>query len=221
MSTDNASGRSYRLKRRADRMEETRRRIAAAAVELHASVGPAATTITAIAERAGVQRLTVYRHFPDELSLFRACVSHGLEIHPGPDPARWAELDDPAERLRTGLTEVYRYYRGTESLWANVTRDLPLLPALYQANAEAGVFDWFATMRDTLLIGWPVRGRRRRLLRAAIGHGIEFSTWHSLVGRQGVSDEEAVEVTVAMAHCLATSGVLRPRPTAPPGRSWR
>src|SRR5881628_2229582 len=105
MSTDSTS-RSYRLKRRAERMEETRRLIAAAAVELHGSVGPSATTITAIAERAGVQRLTVYRHFPDQLSLFRACVRHGLEIHPGPDPAKWTAIEDPDERLRRGLREL-------------------------------------------------------------------------------------------------------------------
>lgn len=186
-------------------MEQTRRRIAAAALDLHATVGPARTTVSAIAERAGVERSTVYRHFPDELSLFRACVTHGLQIHPGPDPSPWAGIADPEERLRTGLRELYGYYGRNESLWANVTRDLPLLPALQRANAEAGVFEWFAAIRGTLLDPWPVRGRRRELLRAAIGHATDFSTWYSLAKTQSLRDEDAVEVIVAMVRCLTAS----------------
>jgi AcrR family transcriptional regulator len=186
-------------------MEQTRRRIAAAALELHASVGPARTTVSAVADRAGVERATVYRHFPDELSLFRACVTHGLEIRPGPDPSGWAGIANPQERLHTGLRELYGYYRRNEGLWANVTRDLPLLPALQQANAEAGVFEWFATIRETLLRPWPLRGRRRGLLRAAIGHAVEFSSWDSLARRQGLPDEDAVEAMVAMVRCLTAS----------------
>jgi len=205
VSTESGPRRPLPLKRRAERAAETKRRIASAAVELHASVGPSATTISAIAERAGVQRLTVYRHFPDQLSLFRACVTHGLEIYPGPDPARWIAIEDREERLRRGVRELYRYYRNTESLWGNVNRDLPLLPALRQANAEAGVFDWFVNMREALLMPWPVRGRRRKLLRAAIGHGVDFSTWGSLARREGLTDEAAAEAIVAMVRCLAAS----------------
>jgi AcrR family transcriptional regulator len=186
-------------------MERTRRRIAAAALDLHATVGPARTTVSAIAERAGVERATVYRHFPDELSLFRACVAHGLETRPGPDPGAWSAIADPEERLRRGLRELYGYYRRNESLWANVTRDLPLLPALQRANADAGVFEWFAAIRRTLLRPWPVRGRRRELLRAAIGHATDFSTWYSLAVRQGLRDEDAVEAVLAMVRCLTAS----------------
>ena len=68
--------RRYELKERARRQAETRQRIVDAAVELHTSVGPARTTISAIAERAGVERHTVYAHFPDEPTLFRACSTH-------------------------------------------------------------------------------------------------------------------------------------------------
>ncbi|MGQ0669505.1 MAG: TetR/AcrR family transcriptional regulator [Actinomycetota bacterium] len=186
-------------------MEQTRRRIAAATLELHATVGPAHTTVSAVADRAGVERATVYRHFPDELSLFRACVTHGLEIRPGPDPSGWAGIADPEERLRTGLRELYGYYQRNESLWANVTRDLPLLPALQQANAEAGVFDWFGAIRETLLRPWQVRGRRRELLRAAIGHAVEFTSWYSLARRQGLGDEGAVDAMAAMVRCLMAS----------------
>lgn len=183
-------------------MEETRRRIVLAAVDLHAIVGPARTTISDVAERAGVERATVYRHYPDQLSLFRACVAHGMGLWPRPDPAAWAQIADPEERLRTGLGELFAFYRRHEHLWFNVMRDLPQMPALRQANAELGVFDYFAALRDALLPGWPVRGRRRTLLRAALGHAVAFGTWHSLVRQEGLDDEAAIEVLVTMARCL-------------------
>ncbi|HEY6582806.1 MAG TPA: helix-turn-helix domain-containing protein, partial [Rubrobacter sp.] len=68
----------YELKRRAERQEETRLRITRATLELHETVGPALTTRSAIAERAGVGRPTVYSHFPDDLSLGIACSSLNL-----------------------------------------------------------------------------------------------------------------------------------------------
>ena len=116
----------------------------------------------------------------------------------------WARIGRQEERLRTGLGELYGYYRKNETLWANVARDLPLLPALQRANAEAGVFDWFAAIRETLLDPWPVRGRRRELLRAAIGHAVDFSSWSSLTRRHGLQDEDAVEAVVTMVRCLGT-----------------
>lgn len=198
-----SSKRSYVLRRRAEAMEETRRRIARATLDLHATVGPARATITAIAERAGVERATVYRHFPDDLSLFRACVSHGLDLYPGPDPSTWANIGDPEEQVRRGLGELYAFYGRHESLWFNVTRDLPQLPDLARANAEEGVFDYFASVVESLLKPWRPRGRRRRLLRAAIGHAVEFQTWHSLVRRQALDDADAIEVVVASLRCLA------------------
>src|SRR5438309_7399128 len=108
--------RKYELKQRAQSQAETRQRIVEATVALHDSLGPSRTTISAIAERAGVQRLTVYRHFPDERTLFQACSSHWTSRNPKPDLATWAALDDPEERLRTALAEIYAFYRATEGM---------------------------------------------------------------------------------------------------------
>src|SRR5215204_4591929 len=122
--------RKYELKKRAEAQDETRRRITEAAVELHGSVGPAQTTISAIAERAGVQRLTVYRHFPDERSLYAACTGHWRAQHPPPDPEPWTRIEDPAERAETALRELYGWYAANEPMLANAERDRPLVPAL-------------------------------------------------------------------------------------------
>src|SRR3954465_951907 len=108
--------RPYTKRRRAELEEETRRRITAATVELHREVGPARTTISAIAERAGVERLTVYRHFPDERSMFEACTTHYASEVPQPDPAKWAGIEEPAERLRAALLAFYDYYRRAEQM---------------------------------------------------------------------------------------------------------
>ena len=207
MDREKKGPRPYRFRRRAESIEATRRRIAEAAFELHSLIGPAQTTIAGVAERAGVERATVYRHFPDDISLFRACIAHGIGAHPFPDPTRWSSVDDPGERLRAGLGEMYAYYRGTEAIWVNVLRDLPRLPTFQQANAEAGVFAYFDRVRETLVKGWRIKGRnanaRRRLLNAAIGHAVEFPTWHSLTQTHGLTDEEAVEATVTLIRCLA------------------
>ena len=187
--------RKYRLQRRAERMAETRRRIAHAAVELHASIGPVAATITAIAERAGVQRHTVYNHFPDEHSLFHACVMHGLSLWPLPDPSRWQVIGNPQRRLATALDELYGYFERTELMWTNVSRDLPALPALAKANAP--VFAHWGAMRRALVSGWLARGRRSRALDAVIGHFLAFATWRSFARDEGLPRQEVVAVAVA------------------------
>jgi AcrR family transcriptional regulator len=194
--------RKYTLRRRAEQMEETRRRIAHAAVELHATVGPSKTSISAIAERAGVDRVTVYHHFPDERSLFRACVKHGLELMPPPDPTQWAAMDDPRERLRAALRQLYAYYRATESAWANILPDLPRMPALLEANAP--VLALWEQMRETLLRGWDVRGRRRSELRSLIALAVDFHAWRALA-QSGAGDEQAADLVVRLASCLARS----------------
>src|SRR3954447_6211134 len=102
--------RTYTLKRRAEQQAETRRKIVEAAVDLHTSIGPAATTVSMVAERAGVQRHTFYAHFPDERSLLMACSGLALERDPLPDAAPWRSIDDRRERLRTGLSAVYSWY---------------------------------------------------------------------------------------------------------------
>jgi AcrR family transcriptional regulator len=192
--------RKYELKRRAERQEETRRRIVEAAIELHETVGPARTTISAIAEKAGVQRLTVYRHFPDERGLFSACTGHYLSINPPPDPTPWAGISDPEVRLKRALAEVYVFYRRTEPMMSNSIRDAPLKPVILDVSAP--FFERWERMQDVLAVGWRVRGRRRELLLAAIGHALDFEAWRSLVRQQCLDDEQAIEVMVGMVRCL-------------------
>jgi len=171
--------RKYDLGRRADAKADTRRRITAAAVDLHATLGPARTTISAIAERAGVQRLTVYRHFPDEADLLAACGAHWIGENPPPDPTPWREIGDPRERLLTALTAIYRWYRANEGMIGNTERDAPALPALAAVADPAAYLD---PVRD--LLGPPEA-------RAALGHALAFSTWRSLARDQGLSDRAA------------------------------
>jgi AcrR family transcriptional regulator len=181
-------------------MDETHRRIAQAAFELHGTVGPAFTTISAVAERAGVQRLTVYRHFPDERSLFQACTAYGFHAYPPPDPAPWWDIRGPELRLRRALADLYAYYRRTQEVWSNVLRDLPLKPGLAEVNRP--FFEELDRIRDGLARGWGIRGRRRRMLRALVGHGMDFHTWRSLAIDQGLADADAVEVIARAARCL-------------------
>jgi AcrR family transcriptional regulator len=159
MSTQNATGarRPYRKRRRAQLEAETRLRITDAAIDLHGSVGPARTTISAVADRAGVQRATVYRHFPDEEALFDACSSHWMAQHPLPDPARWTQIEDPAQRLRVALGELYEWYEHGEYMLERTTRDLALVPAL-RPSMEA-FHGWLDAAANAILHGRPKRGR--------------------------------------------------------------
>src|SRR6185503_20231999 len=122
--------RKYTKRRRAESEQETRQRITEAAMNLHGSIGPARTTISAVADRAGVQRATVYRHFPDEESLFAACSGHYMALNPPPDPEAWAEETDHSARLRRALTETYSFFRRTEPMLSNVLRDAPVVEAM-------------------------------------------------------------------------------------------
>lgn len=194
--------RKYQLKQRAQRQEETRQRIIEAAVELHTTIGPAQTTISAIAERAGVERLTLYRHFPNEHELFVACSSHYLVTHPLPDPTPWGLIADPLTRLRRALAEVYTYYRCTEQRWVNIPPADQLPPELRQF-ASPYIERW-KEMRAVLAAAWEVSARKPRLLEAALGHALDFQTWHSLVRQQGLDDERAIDLMVGMVCCLVT-----------------
>jgi AcrR family transcriptional regulator len=194
--------RKYDMKRRAKRQEESRRRIVEATVELHETVGMARTTISAIAKKAGVERLTVYRHFPDERALFTACSGHWTAANPPPDPASWTQVTDPEERLRMALSEVYAYHRRTEPMMANFIRDAPVHP-LTREMAEP-YFQLFERMRYVLATGWGVEDERLALLLAILGHALDFQTWRSLVRQQGLDDERAIEVVVAMVRCLVS-----------------
>jgi AcrR family transcriptional regulator len=194
-----ARKRKYELKARAEAQEETRRRITEATVALHQEVGPARTTISEVAKRAGVQRLTVYNNFPDEASLLGACSAHWVERHPPPDPCSWQSIRDPVRRARTALTALYRYYRETERMSANVLRDAQTMPAL-AAILEHGRDAFVGAIRDDLASAWERGGPANPRLRAAIGLAIRFETWQALAREEGMSDEEAAEVAIAMAR---------------------
>ncbi len=193
--------RKYQLRRRAERQAETRRRIVEATVALHEAQGVARTSISDIAERAGVERATVYRHFPDERELLTACTGHYAAQHPQPDPAPWGEIADPETRLRTGLAEVYAYHGRTERMADRAGRDLADLPVLREVLAPE--FAYWARVRDALATGWPVPEGRRALVVAAVGHAIAFATWRSLVREQGLDEAQAIEAMVAMVRGLA------------------
>ena len=199
MSKQSATGerRPYRKRRRAQLEAETRLRITEAAVDLHGSVGPARTTISAVADRDGVQRATVYRHFPSEADLFDACSSHWMAQHPLPDPARWTQIEDPAQRLRVALDELYEWYEHGEYMLERTTRDVALVPAL-RPSMEA-FRGWLDVAADAILRGRPERGARRRRVRAVVRHALAFETWRSLAIHQGLPRSETIELMAALA----------------------
>jgi AcrR family transcriptional regulator len=198
-----AASRTYELKRRAERQEETRRRIVAAAIELHTTLGPSRTTVQAIAEKAGVTRPTVYAHFPDARSLFEACSGHVRATIPPPDPTPLHSIADPSERLETALRELYGYYERLEPLLENVQRDAAVMPLVAEMNAYRARY--LEEIRDLLLQAWPTRDGATARVRRAIGHALDFRTWQSLVRRQGCATDEAVQLMVTFA-CAAGSG---------------
>lgn len=165
-------------------------------MDLHGSLGPARTTVSAVAERAGVQRATVYRHFPDEQALFDACSSHWIATNPLPDLSAWERIADPEERLRTALSELYAWFDRGAYMVEKTTRDAPLVPALQPSMAAFG--EWFRLATEVLLRGRRQRGGRRRVARAAIAHALAFSTWDSLVREQGLERGEAVALAAGM-----------------------
>jgi AcrR family transcriptional regulator len=195
--------RKYEMKRRAERMQQTRQRITEATVELHQSVGPARTTVSAIAQKAGVQRHTYYAHFPQTKDLYQACTAHYLERNPLPDPSRWEEISDPEERLRGALSEVYAYYQGNEAMLTNVLRDMPFDPVLQENNVL--LFRHWEAMRDTIADAFEASGEQHEGLLGAVALALELQTWRTLVGQQGLEDDRAVELMVGMVRCLMRS----------------
>ncbi len=188
--------RKYEMKRRARRQEETRRRITEATVELHQALGPANTTISAIAERAGVQRLTVYRHFPDERAVLSACSSYYEAQNPVPDVDPWTRIPDPEDRLRRALKETYAYHRRTEPMMAKVLRDAQIHTPTMEVTVP--YLQHWDRARYALVAGWGAEDQRLKRLLAALGHALDFWTWRSLVREQGLTDEEAIELMVGM-----------------------
>jgi AcrR family transcriptional regulator len=180
----NYMSRRYEQKRRAERQDETRRRIVEAAITLHGTIGMAGTTVTRIAELAGVGRQTVYRHFPDELALGRACSGLYWERNPFPALEPWRVVVDPSERLRLGLLESYAYHRRTEAMISLALADAADSPIMQHYH------DHWRRAADIIASAWREHGHPLALLRAAI----VFPTWRSLVRVQGLTDEQAVEL---------------------------
>ena len=195
--------RRYEQKRRAEQQAETRQRIVEAMVALHREVGPARTTISAIAERAGVERLTVYRHFADEAAMFQACSAHFTAQVAPPDPTAWADVAEPAERLRAALLAFYGYYRRAEDMLAHVHRDVPQLPALAAVMAPWDAF--VAAVRDGVLEGWEAPPAARARLAAAVAHALRFESWRSLAQVEALGDAETADLMVALARGAAST----------------
>jgi AcrR family transcriptional regulator len=185
-----ASPRTYRKTKRAFSEAETRQRIVEATVELHETLGPAKTTIKAIADRAGVQRATVYNHFPDLEALFEACNAHYYKRHPMPDPASWASIASPLERFRVALRELYAWYEQTEPMLSSGIRDIDAVPPA----AREAFFGYFRHVTRSLMTGRRERGRARVRTAAAVGLAISFVTWRSLVRDGSLTSEEAADL---------------------------
>ena len=197
-----ATKRPYEKKARAAQEEATRHRIIEAAIALHGTVGPARTTISSIAERAGVRRATVYRHFPDERALFRSCSGTWQERNPVPDPATWAGIDDPGARLDVALDALYRWYEQAEPMLSAVLRDVEAMPLI--AELQAGRLEYVAHVEEGLAMGWGVRGKAARRLRATIGLALDFFAWRTL-NERGLARGEATDIMASAVRAAAAS----------------
>jgi AcrR family transcriptional regulator len=201
--------RPYRMAQRAESQEATRQRITESAVELHRSLGPSRTSISAVAEHAGVRRSTVYRHFPDMAALFDACTTHWLTTNPLPDLAGWAAIADPEARLRAALAEIYAFYGRAETMLENLIRDEASMPMVEERFA--GFRGYLAGALDVLLQGRGLRGAARGRVRAAVGHAIAFSTWQSLTRDQQLSDTDAAALARAFVAAAGEDETWRRR----------
>ena len=184
--------RSYKMRERAKSQEETRQRIVEATMKLHEEIGPRATTISAIAEKAGVQRLTVYRHFPDETAVFQACTSHWLSLNPPPDPAEWADEADPRERARKALAAFYRYYKATQRMWTVSFRDVADVSALQDPMAEFAGFVASVAEDIAASFGSDPDGQ----IAATLKHAFVFPTWSDLE-ELGLDSRRKTEIVIA------------------------
>jgi AcrR family transcriptional regulator len=197
MSRENTAKRKYELKKRAEGMADTRLRITEAAIELHGTIGPSRTTLSAVAERAGVERRTLYRHFPGEADLFAACSSHYFSANPWPDLGEWRAIRDPYERLERALDDLYAYYERTEPMFTNVLRDAEVVD--FAREAVAPLQAYLEEAAEVLAVGRGARGRRGQLLKGALRHALAFSTWHSLA-TNGIGRADAAKLMTALAE---------------------
>ena len=192
--TDTSQTRDYRMGKRLDEVARTRRRIVEAAVELHGSVGPANTTFSAVADLAGVQRSTLYRHFPDETALFGACTSHYMARNPWPAFESWRQQEEPLARLSTGLTDLYRYYASNRPMLSNSYRDIEVMPQF--------VGDMMREQRDSTVavLAEPFEVKHEAIA-SAISLAVDFRTW-TVLDEGGLEPDEAAELMVAMIRGL-------------------
>jgi AcrR family transcriptional regulator len=193
--------RKYELKARAERQIQTRRRIVEATLALHQEVGPARTTVAEIARRAGVQRLTVYNHFPNDSELFDACGQHSMELNPPPDPSAAFAIENPDERLRAVLGPLYLWYRNNARATENLQRDRLVLPAL-DTVMRIRMDHQFAQLADVLASGFVSDGRSTKGVRAAVALALDFWTWRRLAG-EGMSDDAAAALMVGAVSAAA------------------
>jgi AcrR family transcriptional regulator len=200
VSRETLPKRKYELKKRAEEMAKTRLRITEAAIDLHGTVGPSRTTLSAVAKRAGVERRTLYRHFPTEADLFAACSTHYFTANPWPDLGNWRAIRDPQERLERALDELYAYYERTEPMFSNVLRDAELVD--FARDAMAPLNAYLEEAAEILTTGRRVRGRRRQLLKGALRHALAFSTWHSL-SANGIERSDGAKLMAALVEAAA------------------
>jgi AcrR family transcriptional regulator len=199
MSHESQPKRKYELKKRAQEMARTHARITEAAIELHGTLGPSRTTMSAVAEHAGVERRTLYRHFPTEADLFAACSTHYFAANPWPDLDDWRAIGDPQQRLERALDELYAYYERTEPMLSNVLRDAELVDFARDAVAPLGAH--LDEAAEVLIAGRGARGRRRQLLTGALRHALAFSTWHSL-SSNGIGRSDAARLSAALVEAV-------------------
>jgi AcrR family transcriptional regulator len=181
--------RRYTLRQRAERQKDTRRRITEATIRLHEEVGPLQTTVAEVARRAGVERPTVYRHFPDEISLLRACQQDWLAATPPPDFAAWATIVDPGARLSAALAELYAFYRHGAAMMDNLLRDAAKSAAVREVLIP--VHGALREATEILVAGFAAPASVRRMLRVAVAHAVAFGTWKSLTEAGARDDREA------------------------------
>jgi AcrR family transcriptional regulator len=191
--------RRYEKRARAANEQATRSRVVDAAIELHGTVGPARTTISAIAERAGVRRATVYHHFPDERALLLGCSGAWAERNPPPDPAAWDTITDPVARTEAALEALYGWYEGVEPMLSAVLRDIEAMPVI--AEIQERRLAYLAAVEANLAAGWE---RADEQLRATIGLALDFFAWRTLHAR-GLSRDDAVAVMASAVRAAATS----------------
>lgn len=190
--------REYKMVKRREKVEVTRRRIAKATYELHSTIGPAFTTVALISERAGLPRQTVYRNFGTNLEIFRGCIAFGLEMNPLPDPHRWQSIADPGQRLQMGLTELYRWFEATEPVMTNAFRDYGAVKESAEALQPVG--EVFQRMYMTLAQGWegPAIG-------ALLSLAVDFATWKKLHRENGMASSAIVELWTDLIRCQQSS----------------